>query len=545
MANPDPSAYASKEQIEELNFPVYERDWSAAEELRLLDAVEKHGWGNWKCVPAAFRLDSHQAHPHRYRACRREIAADVGTKKEIRCQRHYLAVYLESPMAPLPDPRATLLEYGEEGSDSAVDTGSLPSLPVAEELAAVAASVPQEWVVPPPSAPHFIIDTVRAGTLDGGEASIYLDADDPANVGGDLPDEDAANTCDMAGYSPLRGDFDVEHANDAEQVIADIEFSPGESPASVELKLKVLEIYNAQLDERARRKAFLLQRGLLNYRKALITERRRPREEREIRAQLRPLARFMSPAEHEEVVSGLILEDRLRKRIANLQELRANGVRTLEAGHEYELAKRSRRESATIRAQQEHLGVLYAGVPASSDASRPAAPAGEEGATSGRGRGRGAARAEAPVPAGALPTSAMLGESADISKVQPAVAVALSGAPGADTLSPDEAALCQHLQLLPSQYHAIRDAVLMASRRAQLQGSEGRAEAVRVGQSAGQTKGVPPPLSSVVVDFVVSCGWVDAANVWGEGPVVAAPELMPANVAAAGSAPPPAAAKQE
>lgn len=348
MANPDPSAYASKEQIEELSFPVYERDWSAAEELRLLDAVEKHGWGNWK-----------------------EIAADVGTKKEIRCQRHYLAVYLESPMAPLPDPRATLLEYGEEGSDSAVDTGSLPSLPVAEELAAVAASVPQEWVVPPPSAPHFIIDTVRAGTLDGGEASIYLDADDPANVGGDLPDEDAANTCDMAGYSPLRGDFDVEHANDAEQVIADIEFSPGESPASVELKLKVLEIYNAQLDERARRKAFLLQRGLLNYRKALITERRRPREEREIRAQLRPLARFMSPAEHEEVVSGLILEDRLRKRIANLQELRANGVRTLEAGHEYELAKRSRRESATIRAQQEHLGVLYAGVPASSDASRP------------------------------------------------------------------------------------------------------------------------------------------------------------------------------
>jgi hypothetical protein len=40
--------YASNADIASLQFPVYERDWSMEEELKLLDAVEKHGWGNWK-----------------------------------------------------------------------------------------------------------------------------------------------------------------------------------------------------------------------------------------------------------------------------------------------------------------------------------------------------------------------------------------------------------------------------------------------------------------------------------------------------------------
>lgn len=30
----------------------------------------------------------------------------------------------------------------------------------------------------------------------------------------------------VSGYMPLRGDFDVEHDNDAELILADMEFSP-------------------------------------------------------------------------------------------------------------------------------------------------------------------------------------------------------------------------------------------------------------------------------------------------------------------------------
>jgi transcriptional adapter 2-alpha len=114
---------------------------------------------------------------------------------------------------------------------------------------------------------------------------------------------------------PLRGDFDVEWHNDAELLLADMEFNevrrhdvcavlhsgvvvavwPVSRPACVsrphyiirvlpasdlmhdlslqhdhpaerELKIRVLEIYNHKLDERDARKRFILERNLLVHR---------------------------------------------------------------------------------------------------------------------------------------------------------------------------------------------------------------------------------------------------------------------------------------
>ena len=93
---------------------------------------------------------------------------------------------------------------------------------------------------------------------------------------------------------PLRGDFETEYDNDAEQLIADMEFKDDDTPwekgklgctsfaiqaCVADLKLKVLEIYNSkvcfrenvrmtsncwlQLDMRAERKKFILERNLL------------------------------------------------------------------------------------------------------------------------------------------------------------------------------------------------------------------------------------------------------------------------------------------
>ncbi len=48
----------------------------------------------------------------------------------------------------------------------------------------------------------------------------------------------------LPGYMPLRGDFDVEHDNEAEMIIKDMEFDPNEDPSEKELKLQVVEVYN-------------------------------------------------------------------------------------------------------------------------------------------------------------------------------------------------------------------------------------------------------------------------------------------------------------
>lgn len=140
----------------------------------------------------------------------------------------------------------------------------------------------------------------------------------------------------------------MEYDNDAEVILADLDFAPGEHPAETELKLRILEIYNAKLDEREKRKKFVIERGLLEYKRLLAVERRRPREEREVYDMFRPFARFMTSAEHEEMVRGVILEQRLRKRIAQLHEYRRAGLRTLAEAQEFEAAKR-KRENASRR----------------------------------------------------------------------------------------------------------------------------------------------------------------------------------------------------
>ena len=167
----------------------------------------------------------------------------------------------------------------------------------------------------------------------------------------------------LTGYMPLRADFDVEHDNDAEVggwvggedkegregrgrggggggfdaakagstshpppplqvILADMEFSPMDSAAERTLKLQVLQIYNAKLDERERRKRFVIERGLLDYKKLQNMDRRRPKDERELMARMRLFARFHSAEEHEQFVEGLLTAKRLRKRIEQLQHYR-------------------------------------------------------------------------------------------------------------------------------------------------------------------------------------------------------------------------------
>lgn len=69
---------------------------------------------------------------------------------------------------------------------------------------------------------------------------------------------------EIPGYMPLRQDFEVEFENDAELMLADMEFSPDDHPSERELKLQVLRIYNQKLEERAKRRNFVIERGLID-----------------------------------------------------------------------------------------------------------------------------------------------------------------------------------------------------------------------------------------------------------------------------------------
>jgi len=110
----------------------------------------------------------------------------------------------------------------------------------------------------------------------------------------------------------------------------------------------VLAIYNARLAERIRRRNFVLERGLLEYKRQQQLERRRPRTERAILSALRPISRFLSAGEAKELQDGLVAEMRLRRRIDELREWRKAGCRTLLDGEEYAQAKKAREEKQRL-----------------------------------------------------------------------------------------------------------------------------------------------------------------------------------------------------
>src|SRR5262245_5359552 len=62
-----------------LNFPLFEEDWGADEELLLLEGIEMYGLGNWG-----------------------DVSDHIGTKAAAESKEHYFRVYINVPTAPLP-----------------------------------------------------------------------------------------------------------------------------------------------------------------------------------------------------------------------------------------------------------------------------------------------------------------------------------------------------------------------------------------------------------------------------------------------------------
>ena len=148
---------------------------------------------------------------------------------------------------------------------------------------------------------------------------------------------------DLAGFMPRRGDFDIEWENEAEQALADMEFTQGDLPQDRQLKLQVLEIYCQKLDGREKRKNFIMSRNLYDYRKMLQREQEMPADERDLVRRMRLFERLHTPEEHRIFIDDILKAKRLRKEIAKLQMYRRIGIRTLAEAEKYELDK-SRRE---------------------------------------------------------------------------------------------------------------------------------------------------------------------------------------------------------
>ncbi|KAF9975819.1 Transcriptional adapter ada2 [Actinomortierella ambigua] len=356
-----------------------------------------------------------------------DIADHVGSKTKEECEAHYLKVYVSSENWPLPEMHQRFdMDTDSQTSRKRQRLNSSSTRP------------------PPPPKQTKPMQSV------------------PANH-------------EIAGYMPGRLEFETEYENEAEQVVKDMIFSEEDSPEEVDLKLMVLEIYNAKLTKREERRRFILERGFLEYRKNQAMEKKRSPKERELVGSVRVYAQLQTKEDHDKFVEGLLKEMHLRDRIAELQEFRTNGLTTLAAGEEYLRDKANRQ--ASIRHLMSREGVLSdrrhaRPLPQRSNAEDLTSP-----------------RAAAAAGANAKPQPPVR---------KPANPLNIQNAEGIHLLLPPEQTLCSQLRIFPKSYMIIKEQLM--KEYARLGGLKRRQARELIKIDVNKT--------GKIYDFFVEAGWI-------------------------------------
>ncbi|KAL1567554.1 transcriptional adapter ADA2-like isoform X3 [Salvia divinorum] len=315
--------------MDNLAFPLICPDWNADEEMLLLEGIEMYGLANWS-----------------------EVAEHVGTKSRSQCIEHYNRVYMNSPCFPLPDMShvvgknkeelLAMAKVNDETKKGATMSGEVDG----KEASPFAARIKMEdqkkegQTGRSSSSISSGSSCAKMATGAGKRASEKALTKDDLNapkveelhldrsIGEKKPrtsDNEGVSMKELSGYNSKRQEFEIEYDNDAEQLLADMEFKDTDTDAERELKIRILHIYSKRLDERKRRKDFILERNLL-YPDPF--ERDLTLEEKELCHRYRVFMRFHSKEEHDELLRSVVEEQRILKRIQDLQEARAAGCRT-------------------------------------------------------------------------------------------------------------------------------------------------------------------------------------------------------------------------
>ncbi|XP_042520592.1 transcriptional adapter ADA2-like isoform X2 [Macadamia integrifolia] len=388
--------------MDNLSFPLICPDWNADEEILLLEGIEMYGMGNWA-----------------------EVAEHVGTKTKAQCIDHYTTVYVNSPCFPLPDMSHVVGKNRKE------------LLAMAKGHAEGRKGFPVFGEITLKEDSTFSPSRVKIEDMSK-EAPTGSQVD--RSVGGKKPkflSDEGPTMTELSGYNPKRHEFDPEYDNDAEQSLAEMEFKDTDTEADRQLKLRVLHIYSKRLDERKRRKDFILERNLL-YPNPL--EKELSLEEREMYERYKVFMRFHSKEKHEELIRTIIEEHRTQKRIQDLQEARAAGCQTPSEADRFIEQKRKKEAEENNRRVKESSQVG----PDGKVLQRISRPKGEAD-----GSPQGGVNGSMGLDSGGKDSSSTTFKQAISSSLDD---WDITGYPGTDLLSETEKWLCREMKLLPPHY---------------------------------------------------------------------------------------------
>ncbi|XP_015576574.2 transcriptional adapter ADA2 isoform X2 [Ricinus communis] len=422
--------------MDNLSFPLICPDWNADEEILLLEGIEMYGFGNWA-----------------------EVAEHVGTKSKSKCIDHYNAIYMNSPCFPLPDmshvmgkSREELVAMAKGQCEIKKEFPAVGDLVLNEESPLSSRIKSESWKKEDVACKSSSSIKAEFGSCMSSssctdavkKASNTNQIKDGIKVEESLADwsigekklrisgEEQPSMTELSGYNSKRHEFEIEYDNDAEQILADMEFKASDTDAERELKLRVLRIYSKRLDERKRRKDFILERNLLYPDPFQVNL---SQEERAIYDRYKVFMRFHSKEEHEELMKSVIEEYRIVKRIQDLQDARAAGCQTAAELNRFLEEKRKKESDESAQRVKESPSGKVLQRPSSLKVEADGSPRGVvTGSTGLHNSGKDSS----------LTITRQISSSLDHWDI--------SGFLGAGLLSECEKHLCGEIRILPSHY---------------------------------------------------------------------------------------------
>lgn len=311
----------------------------------------------------------------------------------------------------------------------------------------------------------------REPSLDASGGTPYAQQSQPANH-------------EITGYMPGRREFECEFENEAETIVKDIVFADDDSPFDIQLKLSMLEIYSGMLDRRQARRDFVHQHNLVDFKRFTAAEKSRSREERELFNHLKQFGRLVGADDFQALLDGLLKEEELRKRIAQLQEYRRHGLRALD-------------EIPAFEAEKKHLELYLKGgsIPAKPSGVREPFPLPHPSNTLAKASSFFALPDLVRSASSAASASNLFSANGSRKASMP---LNIAHAEGIELLSDKEREICSVLRLYPRLYLTIKDTLIRECLRL---GGLKRAQA-RASVKIDVNK------TSKLYDFFITAGWI-------------------------------------
>ena len=259
-----------------LNYPLFTKDWKMNEEYKLLQNMALSGLNNWE-----------------------DISNVMENKGQVECESHYYSFYYTEKGFPNPKESSVILDDNKNIIEEKSNINKEIQESKLKDYQANKGSAPE----PPKDVKTYKKNgrglCLRKNMKNGG----------------------AESAAEILGCRPKRNEFETEFLNDTEIELSHLEFDNNENEEELKIKYDVLRDYNLRIKEREERKKFVFEKGLLDLRRQNRIESKLSRDEFELLLFLKPFARFYENSEFFDLFEGLAIEQELKLMLKNLDKL--------------------------------------------------------------------------------------------------------------------------------------------------------------------------------------------------------------------------------